>query len=86
MRSAERSTGVCALLERDSETTRQGARRALEELAYDRSRIEALILLGEPTAQGARQRRQIIVQSRWAAWTGADVVDPERGAHAVDSG
>lgn len=57
---------VCALLERDGDATRQGARRALEELGYDQSRIESLLLLGEPTAQGARQKRQI-VRSRSAA-------------------
>jgi hypothetical protein len=39
---------VCALLERDGVDTRAGARRALADLGYDRRRIEAMLLLGEP--------------------------------------
>jgi hypothetical protein len=58
---------ICALLEQYSDATREGARRALQELGYDQPRIETLLLLGEPTMQRARQRRRIAAQLRLTA-------------------
>jgi hypothetical protein len=42
---------LCSLLERDSSSTRAGARRALAELGYDDRRIHSMLLLGEPVAR-----------------------------------
>ncbi len=39
---------LCSLLERDSASTRAGARKALGDLGYDDRRIHSVLLLGEP--------------------------------------
>ena len=52
---------VCALLERDSASTRGAARRALAELGYDRPRIESLLLLGEPGSHRAGEDARAMV-------------------------
>ena len=49
---------VCALLERDSTATREGARRALAELGYDQRRIESMLQLGEPGQRGAGENQR----------------------------
>ena len=48
---------LCALLERDSQRVRDGARRALADLGYDERRIEGMLLLGEPYPSRAGEER-----------------------------
>lgn len=59
---------VCALLERDGEATRQGARRALAELGYDQRRVEAMLLLGEPGQHRASEPAGTAVRSSTPRW------------------
>lgn len=67
---------VCALLERDGEETRAGARRALFELGYDQRRIDAMLLLGEPGPARAGEARHVWPRVRARTWSRASEGPP----------